>query len=81
MGLQKLTELDGMFSGEDNCLFFTCPACNDGHSIRVSFYEGARVVWKKEGDTLDDLTVSPSINCTRSGCKFHGWIKNGVVSW
>lgn len=40
------------------------------------------------GSSLDDLTLSPSINCDipwknkegvehPSSCKFHGWVKNG----
>lgn len=43
------------------------------------------------GSTLDDLTLSPSINCDipwkdkdgvehPSTCKFHGYVKNGEVS-
>lgn len=45
----------------------------------------------KSGTTLDDLTLTPSINCDipwkdadgiehESSCKFHGFIKNGDVA-
>jgi hypothetical protein len=44
--------------------------------------------WLMEGSSLDDLTLSPSVNCDipwkdaagvehPSSCKFHGWVKNG----
>lgn len=44
--------------------------------------------WTMGGNSLDDLTLSPSINCDipwkddqgvehPSSCKFHGWVKNG----
>jgi hypothetical protein len=30
------------------------------------------------GTTLDDLTLSPSVDCTKGGgCSFHGWVRNG----
>lgn len=43
--------------------------------------------WEMEGTSLDDLTLSPSINCdipqedgTPSVCKFHGHVKNGEAA-
>ncbi len=60
-----------------------------------SLYRGG-AVWKKSGSTLDDITIEPSINCDvphqghdedgkpkvyPSLCKFHGWVKNGQVTW
>ncbi len=44
--------------------------------------------WQIEsGSSLDDLTLSPSINCdipskdgTPSICKFHGYVKNGEAA-
>lgn len=40
--------------------------------------------WTMSGSSLDDLTITPSINCDIPGkngepsvCKFHGFVKNG----
>ncbi len=37
--------------------------------------------WEMSGSTLDDLTLSPSINLDipgqEDGCRWHGWVKNG----
>jgi hypothetical protein len=37
--------------------------------------------WEMSGSTLDDLTLSPSINLDlpgqKDGCRWHGWVKNG----
>lgn len=55
----------------------------------VVFDKNAR--WQMEGTSLDDLTLSPSINCDiawrddkgvehESSCKFHGFVKNGDVA-
>jgi hypothetical protein len=85
---------------QDDCLFFTCPICRDdrgeliGHGIMVSWlppslYEGGRgALWSRTGSTIDDISISPSINCdvpcedgSPSPCKFHGWVKDGKVTW
>jgi len=62
------------------------------HYIRVFFSNplGATVAppeadhnprWEMTGTTLDDLTLSPSINLdipgNEAGCRWHGWVKNG----
>lgn len=43
--------------------------------------------WQMSGTSLDDLTLSPSINLdvpgddgTVSGCRWHGWVKNGEAA-
>lgn len=37
-------------------------------------------LWTMSGSTLDDLTLSPSIDCTRGGgCTFHGFVSSGNV--
>jgi hypothetical protein len=43
--------------------------------------------WTMSGSSLDDLTLSPSVNCDIQGpnrepsfCKYHGWVKNGDVT-
>ena len=44
-------------------------------------------LWAKTGDSFDTLTLAPSVNATRgkegkpTGCKFHGHVKRGIVSW
>lgn len=88
----------GLERGEEDGRRFIIGA----HHIRICFSSprGAPVAsnafagnghrWKIEsGSTLDDLTLSPSINCDipwknpdtgveyPSSCKFHGWVKNG----
>lgn len=100
MQRKKLTELEGEFvhiinRPEADVLCFICPVCEGGHSIMVSWnppslYEGG-AVWKKTGDSLENVTIHPSINCdvpvtingqvVPSGCKFHGWVKSGWVEW
>ena len=101
MNRKKLTGLQGEFvqidkRPERDCLMFECPACDNGHMIMISwnppslFKSGA--IWKKTGTTLEDVTISPSINCDvpwenskgnmqESNCKFHGWVRNGQVEW
>lgn len=79
--------------GAEEALFFICPLCPGGHGIIVqwqgrSIYKSG-VIWQKAGTTLTDITIAPSINCdvpdpesgTPSSCKFHGWVRNGVVQW
>lgn len=37
--------------------------------------------WEMSGSTIDDLTLSPSVNLdipgSEDGCRWHGWVKNG----
>jgi hypothetical protein len=35
--------------------------------------------WMRTGDTFDTLTLTPSIDCSKSG-HFHGYITNGEVT-
>jgi hypothetical protein len=35
--------------------------------------------WDRQGETFDDLTLSPSIDCSKSG-HWHGFITAGEVS-
>lgn len=73
-------------------LIFDCPKCNAGHSIEASFagrgvadnqgsrnHEGKPSRWNVTGTGLDDLTLTPSVDCTRNGgpCPFHGFVTNG----
>lgn len=72
-------------------LFMLCP-CLRGHALVVWFSNPINTTpagpeheprprWTREGTTLDDLTVSPSINVDAHGTKcWHGWIRNGEVT-
>lgn len=93
----KLTELDAEITSvsgrpqENDCLLFICPTCRDGHGIMVSFIgpslypSGA--MWEKSGSGLEDLTISPSINCDypledgSRPCRFHGFVRDGWVEF
>lgn len=77
-------------------VFFACPCCENRHGILISWTPPSVVengfVWTKTGgDSIDNLSISPSVNCdipwknTRTGelhpskCLFHGFIRNGKV--
>jgi hypothetical protein len=92
---KKLNELEGRIKG--GRLMFICPTSllnpndkdPDGHSILVPIHKSGirkdlktKSVWKKSGNSIDNITLHPSIDCTGSNtCNFHGWIKNGMVVW
>ena len=61
---------------------FTPPIDPDGWWSRISqpTYAG-RLLWHREGDTFETLTLTPSVN-TRIDAKghWHGFIKNGEVT-
>lgn len=89
MGKKRLTELEPEWYYRDGKivgLFWLCPACDVAHNLAVTwqppslFPSGA--VWKKTGETFEDLTLTPSVDATVSGvCKFHGFITKGDVTW
>lgn len=63
-----------------------CGDADEGHQLYVPFknpIDGGTSVeprgWDRTGDTFDTLTLSPSILRT-TGCKWHGWIRNGEVT-
>lgn len=47
------------------------------------------IVWRRTGSTLDDITLTPSVDFKHSigltggggvvECRWHGWVQNGVV--
>ncbi|HEY6965865.1 MAG TPA: hypothetical protein VI229_00225 [Burkholderiales bacterium] len=37
------------------------------------------IAWKFEGTTFDDLTISPSLDCSASG-HWHGFIRGGMIA-
>lgn len=95
---KDLKELFGEFrsvgtaKGTTQCLLFVCPVCPCGHGILVNYTAPALyssgAVWTKTGTGIDDVSLTPSINCnvpsadgTPSNCKFHGWVTAGKVIW
>lgn len=86
---RTLRELDGeitQIDGRDG-VFFDCPCCTPTHGICAtwsgpSLYPSG-AVWRLEGEpNLDELTLTPSIDCSSSGhCTFHGWVQGGKVRW
>jgi hypothetical protein len=75
-------------------VMFMCPACQN-HYILIYFSNPINAPiataecdqnprWLRNGDTLDTLTLSPSINLDTAnlpadytGCRWHGFVKNG----
>jgi hypothetical protein len=90
---RPLRELNPMWhekAGEKVGILFDCPACGNGPEgklacmLHVQWASPWRVnqhLWTKAGDSFDNLTLSPSIDATMGGCKFHGWIQDGIVRW
>jgi hypothetical protein len=91
----KLTDLsaelvditaDGIRHGGSQALYFDCP-CKSGHRLLIPFSpaiggggEAAGSKWARSGETLDSLTLSPSL-AIRGGpdgreC-WHGWVRAG----
>jgi hypothetical protein len=69
---------------------FDCPCGNrdEHHRCYIPFenpIDGSAPVekgWRREGETFEDLTLTPSIlrNRARGGCGWHGWITRGDVT-
>lgn len=77
---------------EANGVRFLCPGCyakNNGpegtHVVQVWFAGVPLDVspgpgrWEVTGDTLDTLTLSPSVWLMKS-CGWHGWVRGGQAS-
>lgn len=66
-------------------VWFECPACDTGHRIGVAWADNPHFPrkWSVIHPTdLHHLTLVPSIDATVSrSCLFHGWIREGVVTW
>jgi hypothetical protein len=64
-------------------VIFTCPKCG-GHQV-LSWFSGRVPPDAKpgpgrstpSGTGIDDLTLHPSIDLSKAGCGWHGWVKNG----
>lgn len=89
--MKKLTDLNPKWSGRlrpnsGEALEFDCPVCSPTHRLVAYFKnpldgkEAANfpdVLWTREGDTFETVTVTPSIDYGAT-C-FHGWIERGRV--
>ncbi len=89
MSKRRLADLNAEICGGQGVLF-DCPI--HGHNLYAPFenpiggaeiYDPAhpeRVRWHREGETIETLTLSPSIRvCTPGYCEWHGFIRNGEV--
>lgn len=83
-------------------ILFICPGCAGGHAVVVWFLNpiGASAApppftpvarWQREGDSLDNLTLRPSLNADHkqwypcqqqpcNDCHWHGYVTNGIAS-
>lgn len=90
---KSLRDLNGRFNPTNSMdrLIFDCPV-DSNHSILVALNKPIKDVnegrfWQAIGTSLDDITLSPSVDCTHtkdgkpSGCGFHGWVRVGAVAW
>ena len=73
-------------------VMFLCPQCfarNGGevgtHSVICWFRDRGVSAeaspgpgrWSVSGNSLDDLTLAPSVHLSGPGCGWHGWVRNG----
>lgn len=68
-------------------IIMDCPCGNadENHQLYVPFLnpiDGGPTIepngWQRTGDTVDTLTLAPSI-LRHGACKWHGWIRDGAV--
>jgi hypothetical protein len=84
-GGEGVTNADGSPAPERRgvALAIDCP-CGCGRQLCVPFknpFDGGPSIygdrgWTREGDTFDNLTLSPSIQ-RMDGCGWHGFVRNG----
>jgi uncharacterized protein DUF6527 len=85
----RLAAPDGSFDevaskAEANGVLFDCPKCGR-HSVLCwdrsipQPIEPGPGRWEMTGTDLSDLTLTPSVDLSRSEtiCDWHGWVKNG----
>lgn len=100
----RLADLDAGFvstNGVRTGLHFLCPQCR-AQQLVVPFANppsgGAPdatlnangVLWQRTGETIDDITLSPSVDSRhvnggydgipRTECRWHGWVRNGEAA-
>ena len=74
----KLVDLDPKLT--ETTLRFRCPACGEH---RISIPVGAQTqavppIWAAHG-TVENLTVTPSIDALTPPCRWHGFVTNGEI--
>lgn len=71
-----------------DCPCGKCPPIGEGGGLYVPFANPLdgfgpfdRKGWQRTGDTIETLTLSPSVlrSRDRGGCGWHGFIENGAV--
>lgn len=90
----KLADLNAQFYGATGRsgigILLDCP-CGCENLLGVPFTnpidggppENERVTWQRTGETIETLTLTPSIRrvpIDGFGCAWHGWITNGEVT-
>ncbi len=72
-------------------LSFKCPCGGEHHEYDQVFVAFANPLdggppfgngpkWQRTGDTIDDITLSPSIQrMDPGGCRWHGFVRNGAT--
>lgn len=72
---------------EADGVIFRCPICANGHAV-LCWLQGRGVPddespgpgrWHATGNTIDDLTLSPSVHLNSPGCGWHGYVRNGIA--
>lgn len=89
----KLTDLDPHFVGgtaegkrQGVGVMFDCPCgCDSKCYVQFSnpldggpLFDAAQPKWQRTGETLEDLTLTPSIHRSR-GCGWHGCVTAGEI--
>ena len=67
-------------AGVPKWIVFDCP-CRTGHRIMLNADRRRRPFWKIDLQSLDRLTVSPSIDAFGGDGRCHFFIRNGRIIW
>ncbi len=87
--MYRLSELNPSYvkHGEYEHLAFDCPKCSKGSQIEIPMPPHPRA-WSKQGDSFDNLTISPSIDFQHhngdapgANCHAHFFIRSGEIVW
>jgi hypothetical protein len=85
-GGRPIETVEGM--ADAHAVGFSCPVCRGGdaaHEIMIAFegrltkQDGLGNTWLVSGTSLDDLTLSPSIQVRSAPCQWHGFVRNGAT--
>lgn len=71
--------------------YFRCPMCDRSYVLPTEFgYRNTQNMdypldlfyttrWTEQGDSLDSLSLYPSIVCRTKGCEGHYWVQRGKI--